>query len=343
MRPTDFAYHLSKYFSTYMPGVLGLSSKTISSYQDAFYIFLRYCKTEKNIVPEKLTLDMLSLNLLTDFLQYLEDEGNSISTRNHRLTVLRSFFRYLQLVEPKYIYLMQQLLSIKHKKSKKPTVSYLTVDGIKLLLKQPESNTKAGYRDLLLLSVLYETGSRVDELINIKVGDIRLENPATILLHGKGNKSRIVPISQEMASLISNYLKKEKLNSFSANSRLLFVNRSQHQLTGAGVTYILKKHAETARTINPALIPNTLSPHCFRHSKAMHLLQSGIDLIYIRDFLGHESLKTTEIYAKVDGSAKRKALESAYSNISSTIDDTSFQGNWNDDTSLMSWLRNTCK
>lgn len=343
MKPTDFAYHLSKYFSTYMPGVLGLSPKTISSYQDAFYIFLRYCKIEKNITPEKLTLDMLNLNLLTDFLQHIEDEGNSISTRNHRLTVLRSFFRYLQLVEPKYIYLMQQLLSIKHKKAKKPTISYLTIDGIKLLLKQPEPNTKAGYRDLLLLSVLYETGARVDELINIKVSDIRLDNPATILLHGKGNKSRIVPISQEMASLIGNYLKKEGLNSFEANSRLLFVNRSRNQLTGAGVTYILKKYAETARAINPTLIPNNLSPHCFRHSKAMHLLQSGIDLIYIRDFLGHENLKTTEIYAKVDGMAKRKALESAYNSISGAIDDTCFQNNWNDDSSLMSWLRNTCK
>ena len=109
MKPTDFAYHLSKYFGTYMPGVLGLSSKTIKSYQDAFYIFLRYCKTKKNIVPEKLTLDMFNVDLLTDFLQSLEDEGNSIATRNHRLTVLRSFFRYLQLVEPKYIYVMQQL------------------------------------------------------------------------------------------------------------------------------------------------------------------------------------------------------------------------------------------
>lgn len=336
MKPTDFAYHLSKYFSTYMPGVLGLSSKTISSYQDAFYMFLRYCKIEKDIIPEKLTLDMLNIELLTDFLQHLEDEGNSISTRNHRLTALRSFFRYLQLVEPKYIYLMQQLLSIKHKRCKKATISYLTIDGIKLLLKQPESNTKAGYRDLLILSVLYETGSRVDELINIKVGDIRLDNRATILLHGKGNKSRIVPISQEMALLISNYLKKGKLSSFEANSILLFVNRSGNQLTGAGITYILKKYAESARIINPTLIPSTLSPHGFRHSKAMHLLQSGIDLIYIRDFLGHENLKTTEIYAKVDGSAKRKALESAYSSISSTIDDTSFQGNWNDDTSLMS-------
>lgn len=340
MKPTDFAYHLSRYFKTYMPGVLGLSSKTIRSYQDAFFIFLRYCKMEKNILPEKLTLDMLSIELLTDFLQYLEEKGNSISTRNHRLTVLRSFFKYLELVEPKYIFLMQQLLSIKHKKSKKTTINYLTIEGIKLLLKQPVSNTKSGYRDLLLLSILYETGSRVDELINIKIGDIRLENSSTILLHGKGNKSRIVPVAPRTADLICNYFKKEQLTSFENNTKLLFINRSGNKLTGAGVTYIVKKYAEIARLSNPSLIPKVLSPHCFRHSKAMHLLQSGVDLIYIRDFLGHESLKTTEIYAKVDSLAKRKAIENAYSD--TLIDDSKFQGDWNNDISLMSWLKNNC-
>jgi site-specific recombinase XerD len=343
MKPTDFAYHLSRYFTTYMPGVLGLSSKTIGSYQDAFYVFLRYCKMKKKIEPEKITLKMLDLELVTDFLQSLEEDGNSISTRNHRLTALRSFFKYIQLVEPKYIYLMQQLLAIKHKKCKKASVNYLTVDGIKLLLKQPDSSSRTGYRDLLILSILYESGSRVDELINIKVGDIRLDNPATILLHGKGNKSRIVPISQEMAKLIKTYLRNEKLESFERSSRLLFLNRSGNKLTGAGIAYIIKKYANAARSINPSIIPSTLSPHCIRHSKAMHLLQAGVDLIYIRDFLGHESIKTTEIYAKVDSSAKRKALENAYKTLPLNADDLSLQGDWHDSSNLMDWLRATCR
>jgi integrase/recombinase XerD len=341
MKPTDFAYNLSRYFKSYMPGELGLSSKTIRSYQDAFSIFLKYCKSECGIIPDKLMLDMLNVDLLSDFLQYLEDNGNSIATRNHRLTVLRAFFKYLQLKEPKHILLMQQLLAIKHKKNKKPVINFLSIEGITLITRQPTAQFKSGYRDMLLLSVLYDSAARVDELINIKIGDFRLSAPATVLLHGKGGKDRIVPISQKTADLVQNYLIKEKLKSFEYNTKLLFNNRSGNKLTGAGVTYIVKKYANLARMKNPSLIPNVLSPHCFRHSKAMHLLQSGVSLIYIRDFLGHEHIKTTEIYAKIDSAEKRKAIENAYPNTNCNSNND-FEADWNDDSSLMTWIKYTC-
>jgi len=193
---------------------------------------------------------------------------------------------------------------------------------------------------MLLLSVLYETGARVSEIVAVTVGDIRTESPATVVLHGKGGKSRIVPVSKEVAALILHYITKEKMSGFEYREKLLFTNRSGDKLTGAGVAYILKKYADAIREKEPSLMPKILSPHCLRHSKAMHLLQAGIDLIYIRDILGHEHLKTMEIYAKTDTSQKRKAIENAYSSIP---DDSGFQGDWNEDSSLSQWLKGVCQ
>lgn len=339
MKSKDFAYYLSKYFRSYMPGILGLRDKTIQTYQTAFFVFIRFMKDEKNIIPNKISLEMLNIDLIMEFLQYLELMGNSISTRNHRLSVLRSFFKYIQLVEPKYLIDMQQLLSIRRKKQLKPVVNFLQPEAIKLLTSAPIATTKHGYRDMLLLSTLYETGARVSELTSIILGNIRLENPATILLHGKGGKSRIVPISKELASLITNYLTKENLLSSNFKSDFLFKNRSNIMLTNAGVTHILLKYVKPAREQYPTLFPDKISPHCMRHSRAMHLLQSGVDLIYIRDFLGHESLKTTEIYISANRVQTRKVIEAAYVDLP---DDKAFAKDWNTDQALMQWINELC-
>ncbi|GHU97045.1 hypothetical protein FACS1894208_12310 [Clostridia bacterium] len=218
-------------------------------------------------------------------------------------------------------------------------VNYLTVDGIKLLLATPDATTRHGYRDMLLLSTLYETGARVSELVGVTVGDIRFEKPATIVLHGKGGKSRIVPLVQRTADMLKRYLERENLLRDSCNKALVFTNVSHGKLTPARVSYVLNKHSDTAREKDTALIPSTLSPHCLRHSKAMHLLQAGVHLIYIRDFLGHASIKTTEIYAKIDSEQKRKAIENAYTDLP---DDSGFQGDWSSNLPLMRWLKDTC-
>ena len=337
MKPTDFALHLNKYFVGYLTNERNLSKNTISSYRDTFSQFLRYCKEHENLPPEKLTISVLNPTLINGFLQFLESENKSISTRNQRLAALRAFFRYIQYAAPEHMITMQQLLMIKNKKNQKSAVNYLSIEGITRMLEQPSSNTRNGYRDMLLLTVLYDSGARVSELIEIKVGDVRTEAPATILLCGKGGKSRIVPLSANTASLLRNYFEKERLNVPQNIQRLLFPNRSSQKLTRSGVLYIVTKYGDMARAKSPELIPNVLTPHCFRHSKAMHLLQSGVNLVYIRDFLGHENLATTEIYARSDSLAKRKAIENAYS---PKLNDTNFKASWLDDHDLMSWLKN---
>lgn len=337
----NFTYAVSRFFTVYLPGERGFSENTIASYRDTFKQFLLYCHKTYGIEPEKLKLSDFSRDMVNGFLAKLEGEGKSASTRNQRMAALKSFFGYVKYAFPDYLDISSGILSIRLKKQPEPTVSYMTDTAVASLLRQPDCSKKSGYRDMLILTLLYDSGARVSEITQIRVGDIRTQNPATITLHGKGNKDRIVPVSEKTNTLIKNYILQERLNHAEYNNKWLFVNRSGKQFTRAGVTYILKKYADVARSETPELIPEKISPHCLRHSKAMHLLQAGVALIYIRDFLGHESVKTTEVYAKADSKSKRHALETAYASIGS-ISDMDIKSSWNCDDSLMAFLNGLC-
>jgi integrase/recombinase XerD len=211
-------------------------------------------------------------------------------------------------------------------------VEYLTPDAIKILLKQPDKYTSKGRRDLALICVLYDTGARVQELIDIKVCDVILQEPAIIILHGKGSKIRRVPIMKNTVTLLQRYIVENNLEQTSKNEEPLFTNNQHHKLTKEGVSFILSKYAKLARQ-KSKLVPEKVKAHMLRHSKAMHLLQAGVNLIYIRDFLGHVDIKTTEIYARADTETKRKAVENLYPNlIDSNLPD------WNKDKTLLTWL-----
>jgi site-specific recombinase XerD len=203
---------------------------------------------------------------------------------------------------------------------------------MKLLLEQPDKNKPKGRRDLTLISVLYDSGARVQELIDMRVCDVTLQAPAVITLTGKGSKTRRVPLMKNTASLLQNYLLENKLDKPWRNESPLFTNNQHHKLTRKGVTYIIAKYVESARKLS-TLLPLKVNNHMLRHSKAMHLLQAGVNLIYIRDFLGHVDLKTTEIYARADTEMKRKAIENVYPDlIDSDLPD------WSKDQALLSWL-----
>lgn len=334
-----FAYSVSRFFKFYLPGERGFSENTIYSYRDTFKQLLLYCKTEHGIEPDKMKISDFSRDLIIGFLGKLENEGKSISTRNQRLAAIKSFFGFVKFEFPEHLQTAQTILGIRLKKHPEPVVSYLTIPGISALLKQPDSSKRSGYRDMLMMTLLYDSAARVSELTGVKIGDIRLELPATILLHGKNDKDRIVPLSQKTAKLISNYLAIEKLTSPESKSRLLFTNPQRKRLTRTGVTYVLQKYAVAARKNCPDEIPEKITPHCIRHSKAMHLLQAGVALVYIRDFLGHSQISTTEIYAKADDLSKRNALESSYS----PEMEQSSEILWNEDASLMRFLNELCK
>lgn len=333
MKPTDFAKHLTEFLSVYLPSQKNVSKNTIQSYRDTFKLLIKYCQETKNIQAERITLDILSSELLTGFLEWIEkDRKCSISTRNQRLSAIHSFFRYVQAEEPSGLFHFQKVIAIPTKKAKKTLVEHLTPEAMKLLLEQPDRGCLKGRRDLTLMSVLYDTGARVQELIDIKVSDVILETPAVIVLTGKGNKTRRVPLLKNTVSLLERYIVENKLDKPWKNEYPLFTNNQQNKLTKEGVAYIISKYVELARKTSTS-VPSKVKPHMFRHSKAMHLLQAGVNLIYIRDFLGHVDLKTTEIYARTDTETKRKAVENVYPDlIDCNLPD------WSQDQALLIWL-----
>ena len=335
MKTTDFAEYLSTFLTMYLPGQRGLSSNTIMSYRDTFKQVLQYAES-CGIRPEKLTLSKFNADFIEAFLNWLEKErGCSRSTRNQRLAAVRSFARYVHSKRPEYLFESQKITGIRSKKKPEPLLPFLSPELIGAILAQPDMTTVFGRRDAVLLSLLYDSAARVQELCDLRVRDVRLQEPYTVTLTGKGDKTRSVPIMRDTAALLIKYASEHKMSA-DRYDYPFFHNHQHGKLTRAGVTYILKKHCNSAREQFPQ-IPEKMSPHVFgRHSKAMHMLQAGVNLVYIRDFLGHAHLSTTEIYLRTDIESKRAAIEKAAIKMSPDLPD------WTKDKTLMAVLTTLC-
>jgi integrase/recombinase XerD len=335
MKPTDFAKALSHYLAIYLPGQRNVSPNTIKSYRDTFKLFLFYCKQDCHLSIEKLYLRDIDRLLIVGFLEWLEKaRRNKLSTRNQRLACIHGFYQYMQIEDPVGLLYYQQILSIPMKKTPTPTVNHLTPDALKLILQQPDSSTVNGRRNLTLLCVLYDTGARVQELIDLKVGDVRLDHPPILTVTGKGRKKRQIPIMSNTEALVKQYIDETFSLQDGMQDHPLFFNHQHKKFTRAGISYILNKYVSQARA-KSSILPDKITPHVMRHTKAMLLLQAGISLIYIRDLLGHVDIETTEIYARADTEMKRKALEKAYPEMV-----PSNLPHWEKDEKLLSWL--TC-
>jgi len=280
---TDFAKHLSKFLSEYLPYERNMSPNTVNSYRDTFVQFIAYMKDVQKIRLEQLTLDTVTRQRVLDFLSWVQKERNcGIATRNHRLAAIHSFMSYIQYEEIHHLDEWQRILSIKAMKDDKKSINYLTAEGIKLLLDQPDIKTRSGRRNLALLALMYDTGARVQEIIDLTPESLKAEStPYTIRLFGKGRKSRVVPLIEEQIVILKRYMEENHLFENCKLKHPLFFNSRNDKLTRAGVTYILKTYVEMAKQVTPALVPRIISCHTLRHSKAMHLLQSGVNLVYI--------------------------------------------------------------
>lgn len=341
METTDFAKYLSAFLTRYLAGERNYSPNTILAYKDTFVQFITYMKERKNIEVQKLALKCITKEVVIDFLNWIQENRHcSNATRNYRLAALRSFFSYMQYENPERMYEWQKILSIKVKKHEKKGINYLTTDGIKLLLEQPDMSTRGGLRNLTLLALMYDSGARVQEIIDLTPSSVRLDKPMVVKLFGKGRKARIVPLQEEQTVFLKKYMQENHLLEPFANQYPLFSNSRKEKLTRAGVTYILKTYADIARKINPGIIPEAISCHSLRHSKAMHLLQAGVNLVYIRDLLGHVSVQTTDVYARADSRQKREAFEKAYVDINPSAAKIK---SWEKDGNLLEWLKNLNK
>lgn len=334
---TDFARHIEYFLLKYLPYERNLSEATVKSYRDVLVKFITFMEKAKGVKANNLMLTHLTRSNIQDFLSHLRDTGSKPSTCNHRLVVLWSLVKYLQSSEIQLMQQWQHILSINKMKEDEPVVGYLSVEAIAMLLSAPDRTTRNGRRHALILSLMYDLGARVQEIANLKVSDIRIyDNEVTVHIMGKGNKGRVVPLMGESVNAVKQYLKDWGLTVSNKANNPFFFNARGSKLTRSGITHILNIYVELCRREKPMLFYERVSCHKLRHSKAMHLLQAGVNLIYIRDLLGHSSVKTTEVYARVGSSFKNEALKKAYRG---TTVETDIAPMWIEDPDLLQRLK----
>lgn len=335
-QPTDFARLISLFLNNYLLNEKGASPNTIKSYTYTFILFIQYMRDIKKTSIQRLSFTHLNKEVVVGFLDWLQ-KGRSCSdtTRNQRLAAISSFIKYSEYMHPECLIDCHQILSIPAKKTSCKNVEYLSVDGIKLLLQQPQINKSKGLRDLALLSLMYESAARVQEIIDLTPESLFIVNrPYRVVLHGKGNKYRSVPLPDGEVELLKRYLAQSGLLNREKVQRPLFPNYQLQKMTRNGINNILMKYVKVAQIKSPSLMCKHLSCHTIRHSKAMQLLESKVELIHIRDFLGHKSVLTTEIYARANPKYTFEAVKNAYRNI--TTDNIP---EWKGNDELISMLR----
>ena len=277
MKPTDFSIHVTSFLTHYLAAQRNLSPNTIKAYRDVFTLLLRFCRDVQGIAPEKLRLEQIDVSLVEAFLDYLETERKSSPrTRNHRLATLHAFFRYVQAEEPAHMLQCQKILAIPLRRHARPTVAYLSKEELAEILAQPDLRTSEGRRDAVLLSVLYDTGARVQELIDLSVGDVRLDPPAQLRLLGKGRKMRAVPLMDNTVQLLRDHLQENHLDRPEQFDKPLFQNARHQRLSRSGIRYILQKYLVRARTQTSNPQPNGESTYASARKRNAPLTERNL-------------------------------------------------------------------
>ena len=303
--PAEFASLLQRFFAERLLQQKNASPRTIAAYRDTFRLLFGYAERERGTPPAKLTLNDFDSTLTLDFLTYLETERrNTVRSRNARLAAVRAFAHYVSLQCPPALQLMQQILAIPMKRFEKPLLGFLSRDEVQALLAAPDITTWCGLRDRMMLTLLYNTGARVSEMIGIRVADVTLATTSSVRLHGKGRKQRTVPLWKETAAEIRRWLAYADLKA----AHPLVPTRKCLPMTRTNVAERLALAVRDATKRCLQLQGRHISPHTLRHTTAMHLLQAGVDLTVIALWLGHESPVTTHGYVEADLAMKERAL-----------------------------------
>lgn len=306
MTATDFAVLVTKFLTEYLPLHRSCSKNTISSYKDSLKLFILFLRDHKSMNINKFKMRQIDRELILEFIEWLENRGNSPVTINHRLAGIKSFINFAQYESVENLAYLQPVLSVKSLKTTTRQVDYLTEEQMNSLINLPPTDTFTGLRHRIIMCLLYDTGARVQELCDLKIEDINLGNNPTVKLHGKGSKIRIVPISKNMNQILEVYISKF-FSDIKLKNEYLIKNKNNQQMSRDGIEYIVQKYATILKNNDPSF-PSKVHPHMFRHSKAMHMLAVDIPIVYIRDFLGHEDISTTMIYARADSRKKNEAI-----------------------------------
>jgi integrase/recombinase XerD len=296
---------LQAYFCQHLIAQRDVSRATVTSYRDTFRLLLRYAREQARRKPTELTLTEIDATLVTGFLAHLErDRGNCARSRNARFAAIRSFLTFAGMRCPQALPSIQGVLAIPMKRFDRPVLGSLSRQEIAAILAAPDRSTWSGRRDHAMLTTFYNTGARVSELTKMCVGDVTVRSSPCARIHGKGRKDRVVPLWPSTARTLAAWMREERIPADAP----LFPNRHGTTISRSGVEERLAAALATAAVSCPSLKGRRVSPHTLRHTTAMHLLQSGVDLTVIALWLGHESPNTTHAYMEADLTMKRRAL-----------------------------------
>jgi site-specific recombinase XerD len=304
---TLIASHITAFLQQHLPVERGATENTCESYAYAFKLFFQYASNCLKVTPSKLHLEQLDASLIVNFLDYLETKrGNGANSRNSRLAAIKSFMHFMEYRVPTALEHINRILAIPPKKVETGLVKHLTVEEMRAILNAPDPTTRYGIRDRAMLYLCFAGGLRVSELIRLRVDDLKLQPPASIIVHGKGRRQRCLPLWKETLSALRTWLSVRG----TASVPELFFNARGEPMTRSGFEYILRKHARTAAKYCPSLSTKRISPHVLRHTCALTVLEATKDLRKVSLWLGHANMQTSEIYTRVDPSIKLEALES---------------------------------
>ena len=305
--PNSLARSLRAFFSNHLLNIRGFSRHTVQSYRDSFVLLLRFVSQHHGQAVVELDFEQLGATEIIAFLEHLEDSRlNAVSTRNVRLAAIHAFFRYAAQSHPDRLEQCQRVLAIPFKRSAPRPIEYLEYEEIQAVLNVVDRSTVDGRRDYALVATLFNTGARVQEIVDIRASDLQLARPFHVQLLGKGRKERVCPLWSETAEVLRSYCTERHIDLRTKTP--VFTNRNGKALTRFGVRYILRKYFDRARATTPTLVKKRLHPHSIRHSTAVHMLKAGVDLSTISQWLGHASINTTNRYATVDLDMKREAI-----------------------------------
>jgi len=302
-----FSYIVSAFFTSYLAAERGLAPNTIASYSDAMKLLIDFACRRFGVEPEKLSVEQLDRDLIVEFLDHLEgSRGNAVATRNQRLAAIKTFFHFLAGKVPALLHLNATVQAIREKRTDHEPPPSLTVAEVNAILAVPDIGTVLGARDNALLQLLYNSGARVQEVAGLRLAHVRCGAAATVKLTGKGGKTRVIPLWPQTVAAIDHYLTVRQRAGIVSDH--LFVNIQAQPMTRFGIGRRVGELAQKAARTCPSLCGRSVTPHVFRHTTALHLIECGIDIVLVKDWLGHADLKTTSTYLEVSIRRKREAL-----------------------------------
>lgn len=313
-KPTDLGRDLVRFFEEYLPAQRGVSPHTLRSYRDALLLLLQFAARDSKRAIERLEIADLTPERITRFLSFLEAERkNSVATRNARLGAIHVFARFMASHHPERLGTLQRIIGLpfKHGAQEGP-IEYLERTEIEALLASIDRTTQRGRRDYALFALMFNTGARVQEVLDLRRRDVRLDAPCQVRLNGKGSKVRLCPIWPATARLLRALTQEFHSTESDPADAFVFTNAHGRQMTRFGVRYLLRKYVAVASRSVTTLREKRIHPHSVRHSTAVALLKAGVDFATISQWLGHTSLNTTMRYARADLDLKRQALSQVF-------------------------------